>query len=300
MVRGRRLPLVLWSILLGLALQAAPAQAAKSKSSKIDVNTATQQELEALPGIGEATAKKIIAGRPYSSVDDLGRAGVPAVTLAKVKSRLTVGAAAKPAAPAASSPKSGAPTAASKPSSPSASKSGAATARPEKVDVNTATEQQLEALPGIGEATAKKIIAGRPYTSLKDLSRAGVTGKTLDKAKPYLSISRGRKAASTAAAEPPAAAGSSAPAAPAQSHAPSPAQSRAAASSAPPPESSGEATAPRTAPAAGMVWVNTATRVYHREGDPWYGKTKEGKFMSEPDAIRAGYRASKQGAPKTN
>ena len=50
----------------------------------------------------------------------------------------------------------------------------------------------------------------------------------------------------------------------------------------------------RQAPAKGMVWVNTATKVYHLEGDRWYGKTKEGKFMTEQDAIRAGYRASKE------
>jgi hypothetical protein len=54
----------------------------------------------------------------------------------------------------------------------------------------------------------------------------------------------------------------------------------------------------RQAPAKGMVWVNTATKVYHYEGDQWYGKTKEGKFMTEQDAIKAGYRASKEGAPK--
>jgi hypothetical protein len=44
-----------------------------------------------------------------------------------------------------------------------------------------------------------------------------------------------------------------------------------------------------------MVWVNLKTGVYHREGDRWYGKTKNGKFMTESDAQKAGYRASKQG-----
>jgi hypothetical protein len=47
-------------------------------------------------------------------------------------------------------------------------------------------------------------------------------------------------------------------------------------------------------PRAGMVWVNTSTKIYHYEGDPWYGRTKEGKYMSEQEAIAAGYRASKQ------
>jgi hypothetical protein len=44
-----------------------------------------------------------------------------------------------------------------------------------------------------------------------------------------------------------------------------------------------------------MVWVNTATKVYHYEGDRWYGKTKEGKFMTEAEAQKEGYRASKEG-----
>jgi hypothetical protein len=44
----------------------------------------------------------------------------------------------------------------------------------------------------------------------------------------------------------------------------------------------------------GKVWVNTKSGVYHRQGDKWYGKTKEGKYMTEDEAIKAGFRADKE------
>lgn len=44
---------------------------------------------------------------------------------------------------------------------------------------------------------------------------------------------------------------------------------------------------------SGMVWVNTESGVYHKSGR-YYGKTKQGKFMSEGDAKKAGYHESKQ------
>lgn len=46
-------------------------------------------------------------------------------------------------------------------------------------------------------------------------------------------------------------------------------------------------------PQKGMVWVNTESGVHHREGDRWYGKTKDGKFMKEEDAKKAGYQEAK-------
>jgi len=39
---------------------------------------------------------------------------------------------------------------------------------------------------------------------------------------------------------------------------------------------------------AGTVWVNTDSGVYHKPGTRWYGKTKQGKYMAEADAQKAG------------
>ncbi len=44
-----------------------------------------------------------------------------------------------------------------------------------------------------------------------------------------------------------------------------------------------------------QVWVNTKTGIYHYPGTRRYGKTNEGKFMTEKDAIAQGYRAARNG-----
>jgi hypothetical protein len=40
----------------------------------------------------------------------------------------------------------------------------------------------------------------------------------------------------------------------------------------------------------GQVWVNPETGVYHRTGSRFYGTTRKGKYMTEQDAIQAGYK----------
>ena len=47
-----------------------------------------------------------------------------------------------------------------------------------------------------------------------------------------------------------------------------------------------------------MVWANTATKIYHKEGDPSYGKTGTGKWLTEEEAVNMGYRAAKPNAAK--
>ena len=48
----------------------------------------------------------------------------------------------------------------------------------------------------------------------------------------------------------------------------------------------------------GMVWANASSKVYHKEGSKFYGKTKRGKFMTEDEAKKAGYHEAKNETAK--
>ncbi len=121
-----------------------PALTQRSTSVALNLNTASLAELDRLPGIGEATARKIIAERPYHTVDDLAR-----VIGRKRAASLAKRAGLSPASPATSN-------------ASASTERAARTASPlQPVNLNQATQAELEQLHGVGPSLARRLIAAR-------------------------------------------------------------------------------------------------------------------------------------------
>ena len=154
MKRGLILVLALALVVLGTTLVQA----------KVNINTATDAELQSLPGVGPAKAKAIIAGRPYASIEGITKVrGVGSKTLEKWRDLITIEG-----------------------ETVVTGKTKAAIAAPlapgEKININTASASELQSLRGVGPAMAKAIIAGRPYASIEELTKVKRVGsKTLNK-----------------------------------------------------------------------------------------------------------------------
>ena len=129
-------------------------------SRKIDINSASVSALIQLPQVGPALASEIIAARPYTRLAQLKLvSGVGAKLYIVLKDYLRV--ATDSAAPESHS---------SEKTLPSLPLSG-------KLDVNMASIQELQDVPGIGLVLAEAIVASRPYKRLPDLQAVNGVGK---------------------------------------------------------------------------------------------------------------------------
>ncbi len=165
----------------------------------LDLNRADAAELEQLPGVGPRLAAAIDAHRRdrggFRSVDDLRAVpGVGPVTIDRLRPLVKVD---PPAAvvPVRADPelppraRAQAPTETADPARVPAVRKIQPGDPP--IDVNAASVDELQRLPGVGPVMAGAIVAGRPFRSVADLDRVrGIGPKTLDKLRPFVVVGR--------------------------------------------------------------------------------------------------------------
>lgn len=286
----------------------------------VDLNSANAEELGSIPGLGSGTVKKIIGARPFESLDELKALGLTDAEIEKLAPYLELK---KPPRP----PRGQRKLEEHPPKKEPAGKETPAA----KVDLNSASPAELESLPGVSPAMAKKIAAARPFEAVEELKSLGLTDAEFAKIAPFAGVKRiaapsprddvkdppiGGKDPPIGGKDPPAVPELDLNAATvaelktlpgvteddakkivanrpysavtdlAKADLPAGTVARV--------RSLVTIEAPaRTPPAPGMVWVNTDSRIFHAQGSRWYGKTLDGKWMTEAEAVHAGYRPLK-------
>lgn len=153
--------------------------------ARIDVNRATERELQAVPGVGAATARRIVTHReahgPFRAIDELQAVpGIGPATVARLKEHLGVEDAGEHLPPRVV--RGVAPPAARSKKAPVEG----------QLDINHAAPDELQRLPGIGAVLAGRIVEARtqrPFASVDELRRVkGIGARTLDRLRPHVRI----------------------------------------------------------------------------------------------------------------
>lgn len=218
--------IIIAAFIVGAAMFQAPLQARDSTSSKtkqsakaakVDINSADKSTLETLPGIGPTLAQNIIDGRPYKSAADLQKvSGMSKSKVSALKKHITFGTAmakTKSSTTASKKKKSteseetATTSEPNKESTGTAEKSSKASEAPtptgsesgklgagETININTASAEDLERLPGVGPARSQAIVEYRtqngPFKSPEDIMNVkGIKSGEFAKIKDHIKVS---------------------------------------------------------------------------------------------------------------